>query len=338
VLALSTTTDRFQDWMSESAGITGARLGTPLSGGNSNVTRLVESDQGRFILRHPPTETISDKAAAGIEREYRLMRAIGDAAPVPQAIAFCADRDIIGAPFLIGEFIDGVAISETLPPAWSNDAATISAAGEALIDALARVHRIDAASALGDSFGKPEGFVQRQIARWMAVRERDSVRPLPLLVMLAEWLVSNAPAPIAPTIVHCDYHLDNTLFDAHEPRLLAIIDWEMTTIADPRVDLGLVLMFWNRDETRDLGFRFVQRVSNRPGVVPSSELAARWADATGVGIAALDYFRVFAFWRLAAIVEGAFVLQQRGLADSPYGRGLKQDVPNLLREAAGILG
>lgn len=338
MLAVSTRADPFQAWMADSIGLTGARLGPRLSGGNSNVTRLVESDQGRFVLRHPPGETVSDKAAAGVEREYRLMHAIGDAAPVPHAISYCADASIIGAPFSVSAFVEGVAISETLPPAWDDDAATISTAGEALVDGLAMVHRIDWRATLGQGFGKPEGFVGRQIDRWLTLRDRDAVRPLPLIAELGDWLKRNEPGAAPPAIVHCDYHLDNCLFDAAAPRLLAIIDWEMATVADPRVDIGLVLMFWNRDEARDLGFRFVQRVSNRPGVIPASELAARWGDATGIDIAMLNYFKVFAFWRLAAIVEGAFVLQHRGLIDSDYARNLEQDVPNLLREAAEIAG
>jgi aminoglycoside phosphotransferase (APT) family kinase protein len=334
---MSATNNDFGDWMAEAAGITGARLGDRLSGGNANVTRIIESDQGRFVLRHPPAETVSDKAAAGIEREYRVASAIGAAAPVPRAIAFCADRDVIGAPFMVSEFVDGVAITETLPDAYADEAGTVSMIGEALVDALSTIHRIDWRSTLGEDFARPDGFIARQVDRWTKVRARDTVRELPLLEELAAWLRTNAPAPVSPSIVHCDYHLDNTLFDRSEPRLRAVIDWEMATIADPRVDLGLLLMFWNRDPVADLGFRFVQRVSNRPGVVPADDLAARWSAVTGISVTDLDYFRVFAFWRLAAIVEGAYVLQCRGAVDSTYARGLEQDVPNLLREAAELL-
>lgn len=335
--AVSAAADDFADWMAGTAAITGARLGQRLSGGNANVTRIVESEQGRFVLRHPPAAAVSDKAAAGIEREYRVARAIGACAPVPAAIAFCADTAVIGAPFMISAFVDGVAITDALPAAYADEAATVSAIGEALVDGLAAVHRIDWRAALGEDFARPEGFVARQIARWTAVRERDKVRELPLLNELGDWLRAHEPEPAPPSIVHCDYHLDNTLFDPAGPRLRAIIDWEMATVADPRVDLGLLLMFWNRDEAGDLGFRFVQRVSNRSGVIPAGDLAARWSAAMGIGVSGLDYFRVFAFWRLAAIVEGAYVLQRKGAIDSAYARGLERDVPALLREAAEVL-
>lgn len=335
--ALNAVGDDFAVWMADVAGITGARLGECLSGGNANVTRVVTSDQGRFVLRHPPAAAVSDKAAAGIEREYRLALAIGEAAPVPRTLAFCGDPAVIGAPFLISQFIDGVAITERLPDSYGTDVRAINRIGEELIDALAAIHRIDWRALLGDDFARPEGFVLRQIDRWTRVRAEDKVRELPLLEELGAWLRANVPVPVPPCVVHCDYHLDNTLFDRAVPRLAAVIDWEMATIADPLVDLGLVCMFWNRDEAADLGFRFVQRVSNRAGAIPAAELAERWSASTGISLAGLDYFKVFAFWRLAAIVEGAHVLQVKGAIDSAYARGLAEDVPNLLREAAEVL-
>lgn len=319
-------------WIAEVTGARDVELGPLLGGGNANVTRLVIADGQRYVLRHPPAETVSAKAAAGIEREYHLLRAVDDLAPVPRAIGFSADAG------LLVEHIDGVAILEQLPPAYVDDAATVTRIGEALVDALAAVHRIDWRGRLPQGFGRPEGFLKRQIERWIGVRRQDAVRELPLLEQLADWLLANLPTESAATIVHCDYHLDNTLFDRDLPRLRAIIDWEMATVGDPLVDLGLLLMFWGRDEASPLGFRFVQRVSNRPGVIDRQALADRWSAQTGIGVERLDYYRCFAFWRLAAIVEGAYVLQKKGLIDSAYARNLEQDVPNLLAEAAAVAG
>lgn len=329
---------RLAAWMADTLGITGARVGDFLTGGNANITHIIESDKGRFVLRHPPPATVSAKASAGIKREYQLLEALNGDAPAPRAVGFCEDLDVIGAPFSLTSFIEGMSISEAMPLAYTRSVATIDTIGEELVDAIAAVHALDWRQRLPENFGRPENFLRRQIERWLKVRQDDVVRDLPLIAELGKWLLDNAPTDAATAVVHCDYHLDNTLFDRAQPKLNAIIDWEMATIGDPMIDLGLLLMFWRRDENEQLGFRFVQRISNRPDAIAPERLADRWARRTGYSAAKLDYYRVFAFWRLAAIVEGAYVLQLHGQVDSPYARGLEQDVPNLLRAAAAIVG
>lgn len=329
---------RLSRWLAEKAHLPNARPGTLLAGGNANVTRLVESDAGRFIMRQAPKQTVSSKASAGIEREYRLLQAVHGLAPVPRPVAWCNDLDVVGAPFAITEFVEGMAISEALPPAYGSDAAVVDAIGEALIDSIAQVHGIDWSARLPSDFGRPAGFLQRQISRWRAIRAQDTVRELPALEEIAEWLTATTPTDGASRIVHCDYHLDNCLFARNAPSLNAIIDWEMATIGDPMIDVGLLLMFWRRDEVRSVGFSFVQRVTNRPDVVDPRVLADRWSARTGISSERLDWYRVFAFWRLAAIVEGAYALYRRGEVDTSYARGLERDVPALLAEASALIG
>lgn len=336
---LSVEADKtFTAWASATLGAREARLGEPLSGGNANVTRLAVIDGTRMVLRHPPAHTVSDRAAAGIRREYDLMCAIAGQAPVPAPIAFCEDTAVLGAPFLLASFVDGTSITDTLPAAYTGDAACVRQIGEELVDALAAVHRIAWHETLPEGFGRPEGFVQRQIERWLGVRSKDAVRDLPLLERLGQWLLENLPSDDPATIIHCDYHLDNTLFAHTEPRLLAIIDWEMATIGPPLLDVGLLTMFWNRSDGEARGFPARQAVSNRPDAPSALALAERWSSATGFSIANLAYYQAFAFWRLAAIVEGAYVLFERGLVDTPYARGLAQDVPALLTAAARVAG
>lgn len=336
-LAASDSDTRFADWFARATSIEGARLGPRLGGGNSNVTRLVQAPAGTFVLRHPPEATISDRAASGIARERRVLEALAGAVPAPQVIAWCDQPEVLGQPFLVMSYVDGVAITEALPAAYGNAARQVDRIGEELVDALAILHRISPQEVGLADFGRPDGFIERQVRRLIDLRKSDSVRELPLLFELGEWLLEHQPKPLPPSIVHLDYHLDNTLFARDAPKLLAIIDWEMATTADPRIDLGLVLMFWKRDEAREPGFGFVQRVSNRPDVVGREALAKRWAARTGLPIDDLAYFQIFAFWRLAAIVEGAFVLQRRGMVDGTYERGLERDVPALLAEAVELL-
>ncbi len=333
---VSDPAERFYRWLDDEAGIGEARIVRNLTGGNANVTSLVETASGPLVLRHPPADTVSDLAGAGISREFRFISAIAGKAPVAEPILFCDDVQVLGAPFSLTRFVQGAAITDTLPPAYPNSIATLDAVGHALIDALASVHAITPVpAALGD-VDKARTFVARQIERWRAVRSEHMVRDLPLIEQLGAWLAENAPQPEAVRIVHCDYHLDNVLMDPAEPKVRAILDWEMATLADPLVDIGLVTAMWNRDEGLPLGFAFVQRVSNVTGVMTGADLAKRWAHTTGLAIDHLGYFQAFALWRLAAIVEGAYVLFRQGQVDGPYERGLEHDVPALLDAARRI--
>lgn len=331
--AVSDAATRFARWAQDEAGIDDAVIGAPLTGGNANVTRLVDTAQGRMVLRHPPADTISALAGTGIKREYRFLEALVGKAPVAPPIAWCQNPAVIGVPFSLTGFVPGVAITEHLPVTYEDTIGTRNAIGTALIAALASIHVIDPEGlGLGEA-DKARSFVTRQVDRWCHVRRKDQVRLLPQINSIAAWLLAHCPDPQAIRIVHCDYHLDNTLMDTTAPRVNAILDWEMATLADPLVDLGLVTALWNRDEETALGFRFVQRISNRDGVVPGADLASQWARATGLSIDRLQYYQVFALWRLAAIVEGAYVLHRNGQVDGEYERGLEQDVPNLLAAA-----
>ena len=328
---------RLQEWLADATGRADIALGPVLAGGNSNVTRLIESREGRLVLRHPPVEVISDKAAAGIEREYRVISALADRAPVPGAVAWCSDPAVIGQPFAVTEWVEGIALTEQLPAGWPDTDETVNRLGLTIVEGIGRVHAVDWREILSPDFARPEGFVQRQVERWLNVRAADRVRDLPLLEDIGAWLLANQPASSRASVIHCDYHLDNCLVAPDQPELRVILDWEMATLGDPLVDLGLCLFFWQRDPLAELGFPFVQGLTNRPGVLPARALAEHWSAVTGFDHDHIDYYIVFAAWRLAAIVEGAWVLQAGGRIDTPYSRGLECDVPALLHEAATIL-
>jgi aminoglycoside phosphotransferase (APT) family kinase protein len=326
--------DNFAHWCEEQLGLTGARIERELSGGNSNLTQLVVTDQRPLVMRSPPANTISPKAHKGVEREFTVMRALRGYVPVPEAVAWCEDATIIGHPFALVEHIHGVSISDELPHGYAG-AAAVNALGEQLTDALASLATAPWRELGLAGFGNPDNFLLRQIDRWLAVRAESSVRQLPQIEQLGQWLKDNLPQDGPAGIVHGDFHLDNTLCDPDRPQLLAVIDWEMASIGDPLADLGLFLMFWGNRRTADPpGFAHVQAVTRLQGTVDRRTLAARWASASGLSIDRLDFYLCFAFLRLAAIVEGAYGLFVRGKVDTPYARGLEYDVPALLEEAA----
>jgi aminoglycoside phosphotransferase (APT) family kinase protein len=328
---------RLERWVETELGLRNASAGARLGGGNSNVTQLIRHDDGLAVLRRPPDDTISPSAGAGVTREYGMLKALHGHVKVPRPLGYCDDLAVAGHVFSVIEHVPGVAISETLPAGYAHDAATVSALGTELVDALAAVHRVDWRALGMRAPEAPERYVAKQIARLRKLRAEESGRPLPLIEELARWLTEKLPEPPPATVIHGDYHLDNTLFSSAAPELKAIIDWELATIGDPYADLGLLLAFWGPRSVEPPGFAFVQKVSRMDGgVIGRRALAERWSARTGLDLEPLDAYIVFALWRLASIVEGAYILYQRGRVDSDYARGLEHDVPAMLEEAADI--
>lgn len=325
---------RLSRWIADHLGIEDCRVAQALSGGNANLTLLLAAGEQRLVLRTPPENAISPVAHRGIERESKVLGALQGRARVPDVLGWCDDVEVLGRPFLLVSHVDGVALTDALPEAYAPGSATVSRLGEELIDELAVIQAQPWRDIGLADMGNPENFLERQIARWRGIRAETSVRSLVQLDELGEWLLHNIP-PAGPVgIVHGDYHLDNTLVQRDQPRLAAVIDWELATIGDPLVDLALMLMFWGPREVDPPGFEHVQAVSRQDGVVSRQVLAQRWSSATGHSIENLNFYMCFAFWRLAAIVEGAYVLYREGKVDTPYARGLEYDVPALLQEAA----
>jgi len=340
--AAGTATDpeRLASWLRDRLGLPADRVSlTPLTGGNSNETVLVSAGDRRFVLRRPPRDPLAP-SAHDMGREHRLLRALARTdVPAPRPVAYCADPEVIGAPFLLMEFIaDGVSLTDRLPPAYAGAPDAVGELGRGMVRALATLHRVDWRAAGLEGFGRPQGFLARQVGRWRAQLDRYRVRPLPLFEEIAAWLERNRPEEQPPTLMHGDFHLDNCLFSAHEPRLLAIIDWEMATVGDPLLDLGLALAFWGPRPIQECAMPRIQAVSRAPGAPSREELAAEYAELTGRSIERLDYYMCLAFWKLAAIVEGAYAQHVSGRLNTEYAAALERDVPRLLEEAACIAG
>lgn len=329
------TTDRFGAWIETELGLKKAELGPRLGGGNSNVTQLVWHEQGKVVLRRPPDNAISSSAAAGVLREHSMLKALQGHVKVPRALGLCEDASILGQPFSIIEHVDGVAITDTLPPAYADSVDTLNRIGIQLVDELAKLH-----SAPWQNMGlrrptDPDDYVLKQIRRWRKVRSEEQARDLPLIDQLADWLLAHLPPPPSACLMHGDFHLDNTLFSKTEVSLAAIIDWELASVGNPYADLALMLVFWGPRSVEPPGFSFVQKVTRGPtDLISRHALAQRWAETTRLDVAQLDYYLVFALWRLASIVEGAYLLYTQGLVDTDYARKLEYDVPALLTEAA----
>ena len=330
------STGRVADWLTATLGWKTAEFVSALSGGNSNLTWLFRDGERACVVRTPPANDISPTSARGIQREAQILTAIGDY-PVraPAVLGWCDDPEVIGRPFLVQEWIDGVAITDALPDAYAGDDDAVGRLGTDLVDQLAVLHSVPTDLPALEKLGRPERFLERQIERWLGVRKEHAVRELPQLFELGDWLGRNVPAAMTPAVIHGDYHLDNTLASRERPEILAIIDWELATIGDCYMDLALMLMFWGSYRTQEPpAFAALQAVSRRPGVISRRELAGRWAETLGRPLHHMNFYMALAFWRLAAIIEGAYGLHIAGKLDSDYARGLEYDVPALLAEAS----
>jgi aminoglycoside phosphotransferase (APT) family kinase protein len=325
---------RLTEWLDKEAGVPGPVTAQPVGGGNSNATFLLEGPGGSHILRRPPAAALSGTAHS-MAREHRVLSALaGSDVPAPQPVAFCDDPHVIGAPFLVMEHIDGVSITDELPAAYTGDPESVRRLGEEMMDGLAALHRFDwQAAGLGD-FGRPEQFLERQVGRWTKQYESYAVRDLPRFAEVGCWLEAHRPREWTPGLMHGDFHLDNCLFSPAEARLRAIIDWELATIGDPLLDVGLVLAFWGRRPIDPPAMPQVQGVSRAPASPDREELAGRYADRSGRPVDDLAWYTALALWKLAAIVEGAYAQFLGGRLPTDYARRLEADVPRLLDEAA----
>ena len=326
--------EKIRRWLVSELAWENAEFAGPLSGGNSNLTWRFNGTPGDCVVRTIPMESISPSSARGIERESTVLKLVEGKVKAPKLLAWCSDIDVIGRPFSVQEYVKGVSVTDQLPSAYAHCANSVNALGTDMISPLADIHAIPADTPGVSALGRPEHFIQRQIERWLKVRHQDVARPLPTLFSLGEWLLANIPALERATLIHGDYHLDNTLSDVEEPRINAIIDWELATIGSPHMDLGLALLFWGDYRTvSPPGFAHLQSISRHSDALSRHDLAKQWSQLTGLSLEHMDYYMALAAWRLAAIVEGAFCLYKAGKVDSAYAAGLEHDVPALLGEA-----
>jgi aminoglycoside phosphotransferase (APT) family kinase protein len=288
-------------------GATDAPLSASLiSGGKSNLTYSITDGVTTWVIRRPPLGHVLP-TAHDMAREYTVINALGTTpVPVPKALAFCDDTSVNGAPFYVMELVQGT-IARTagdLAAFSTDDARRCSAA---LVDVLAAIHQVDyVAVGLGE-FGRPDGYLERQVRRWNQQWERSKEAgcpDVPAITELARRLAQSVPTSPAPTIVHGDYRLDNTMLAADDPgRIVAVLDWEMSTLGDPLADLGLFLLYWGRDETSAASVAGAA-ISPEHGFFTRDEIVARYAAATGLDLTALEWYEIFAAYKLAVIVAG----------------------------------
>ncbi|MFC5824328.1 phosphotransferase family protein [Nonomuraea insulae] len=308
-----------------------------ISGGRSNLTYLVETGERRMVLRRPPLGHVLP-TAHDMRREWRVISALAPTpVPVPEAIAFCADEDVIGAPFYLMGYVDGTAVRnrEQLGDPAPEQTRRLA---ERLAEVLAAIHAVDYREVGLADFGRPEGYMARQLGRWCQQWERSKTADLPEYYRLVERLRERLPAEAAGTLVHGDYRLDNTLLRLGDLEIAAVVDWEMSTLGDPLADLGLTLTYWH-----DLGAGEQDRVpvsgdvTAAPGFLNVSEFAGHYAKVSGRDISDLGFYVAFGNFKLAVILEGIHARFQQGKTVGEGFDGIGSAVPTLISRAHRML-
>jgi aminoglycoside phosphotransferase (APT) family kinase protein len=290
--------------------------------GQSNLTFRLRLTNRNAILRRPPQGPLPPKAH-DVLREYRVMQAFYPThVPVPQPLLACEDPAVIGAPFFIMDAVPGDAIRFHLPDDILSNHAALRSIGLQLAEGLARLHNTNPASVGLQNLGKPEGYIKRQLVLFSKQLDMNRTRPTDDLDWTARWLEENLPPETTrPTFIHGDYKLDNVLFSLHpEPKLRAIVDWELCTLGDPLADLGWMLAFWAENGTPPAELTIMPRLTEQPGFPTRAELAAHYASLTGIELPDLTYYMAFATWKLAIVLEGHWARHVRGTAgDFDFG-------------------
>jgi aminoglycoside phosphotransferase (APT) family kinase protein len=299
---------------------------TPLSasliaGGRSNLTYRVTDGAHHWVVRRPPLGHVVE-TAHDMGREYRVMSALqASDVPVPVTRAFCDDLTVVGAPFYVMDEVEGRVVRSTTELA-DFDPADALAVSRDLIDVLARLHATDYHAAGLGEFGRPDGFLARNVARWGKQWQANKTRELPAIDELARRVQAALPESGPPAIVHGDYRLENTMLALDAPEIVAVLDWEMSTLGDPLTDLGLFLVYWvHWGNEEDAGPLATGGASGLPGFIGLDEVAARYAAASGRDLSNLDFYIVFAFYKLAVILEG---INARFLMGKTLGEGFDQ--------------
>jgi aminoglycoside phosphotransferase (APT) family kinase protein len=311
--------------------------------GSSNLTFLLRLGRDEWVLRRPPRGPLAP-TASDMNREYRILSRLWQGfTPAPRAMLFCDDAAVIGAPFYIMERRKGAVVTLRQPfppPLRDRSPSTYRQMAEAFIDTLADLHAVDYQAIGLGNLGKPEGFLKRQITGWIGRWEKAKTQEVPLMNKLADWFLEHQPAPQSPVILHNDFFLHNVMFDDKFPgRIVAVLDWEMSSLGDPMIDLGTALNYWrDPDDAPDLialseGH---PHTAITPGMLHRQQMAERYAQRTGRDISAFPYYLAMAYWKYATVVEQLYLRFVRGATTEPRFANYKKYAPVLAREAAKL--
>jgi aminoglycoside phosphotransferase (APT) family kinase protein len=305
----------------------------PFTEGHSNVTFGLSTG---VVLRRPPRGPLPP-SAHDVLREARLLTALEPThARTPRVLAVGDDDSVIGAPFYVMEQMRGHVITDAIPEDLDTPEQRARMADE-LVEALVEVHAVDWTQLGLDGFGRPTGYLERQLRRFNGLWEHNKTREVPEFEEVSRWLAANLPESPPATIVHGDYRLGNTMMASGAPaRLRAIFDWEMATIGDPLADIGYMMLHWTQSDDAGNSRFNLQSVTARPGFPSRQELVARYEERSGRSMQALSWYVTLALWKAVAFMEGNYKRAISGSTDDPYLKSFGDGVIELAQRALDV--
>jgi aminoglycoside phosphotransferase (APT) family kinase protein len=307
-------------------------------GGGSNFSFLLERDEGRFVLRRPPRPPLPP-SAHDMVREAQLQLALAPhGIRLPTIRAVCEDESVLGVPFYVMDFLEGDVVTDTLPTGLEDEGARRKL-GLDLVDALSEIHAVDVTAPGVADFVRPGSYVERQVRRFTQLWEINQTRDLPDVVSVGEWLARTMPEPLPLAVVHGDYRLGNMMVAPGEPeRIVAVLDWEMGAVGDPRADVGYLLATYSEPggEVNPLG---ASPATASPGFPTKRELVEHYRGQSGRDVEPLAWFQALALWKAAVFCEaiyGRFVRGELAAEDESAAR-FELGVPLLARTALEVI-
>jgi aminoglycoside phosphotransferase (APT) family kinase protein len=305
--------------------------------GHSNLTFLVRRGEDRFVLRRPPRPPLPP-SAHDVLREARVVSAIEDTeVRVPRVLATAGEEESpLGVPFYVMPYLDGEVITTRVPAALDTPEERGRIARE-LIDALAEIHAIDPfAHGLG-GFGKPTGYLERQLRRFSGLWEHNKTREIAEVEEVTDWLARHLPESPPATIVHGDYRLGNAMYVPGAPaRLIAIFDWELSTIGDPLADLGYLTATYAEPGDPETLVSQLSAVTRQEGFPSRDELIARYEERTGRSMSDLRWYQALALWKTAVFLEGNYKRFLQGASDDQWYGLMDRGIPEIARAALEV--
>jgi aminoglycoside phosphotransferase (APT) family kinase protein len=321
-------------------------------GGHSNLTYLVRYGAQEFVLRRPPVGPVAP-TAHDMPREYRLLSVINPSFPLaPAPVLLCEDASIIGVPFYLMERRRGVIVRSGIPGEIGEDRSLRRRISGAVVDTLAALHAVDIHSTGIVNIGKPAGFVARQVRGWGERWQHSKTSEVQEMDDVIKWLSDRIPpeSEMGATIVHNDFKLDNLMLDKDDPaRVVAVLDWEMCTVGDPLVDVGLALTYWNMSAGRSAGGSAggsggragdpnssLRAITNGPGWFTREEFISRYRAKTGRDLSRIVFYETFARFKVAVIIQQIYFRYVKGQTHDERFRSFDQLVLELARDAIAL--
>ena len=286
-------------------------------GGHSNLTYLIQRGGDEYVLRRPPFGS-KVKSAHDMSREHTVLSALAPRYPqAPRPIALCTDDAVLGATFYLMERRRGVILRKEVPAGMTLDAATTRRLSEALVDALATLHAVDHVAAGLGGFGKPVGYIRRQVEGWTERYHGARTDELPAVLEVAAWLAEHQPADGAPALIHNDWKFDNLIFDDELTRVVGVLDWEMATVGDPLMDLGTSLSYWVEATDPPPMHQLRFGLTHLPGMLTRAEVAARYASVSGRAVADPTFCYAYGLFKTAVVAQQIYVRFATGKTTDP---------------------